>query len=174
MYSSRFVPAIDKNKEIHGNKSGFARNWVCGPNHEIRNQQVPGYTGHIKGLISENLFAYSYGNTTAKAIGKKHPIGHNVEPRERFLSQNTSQYKAKNFRRFIEHPTMKPRKDYDDYARFINDTYSTEKEKMISGTVVNESARGGFSKAYNPLHTLKTQARFGQSARTNSSFIGGS
>ena len=144
MYSSRFVPAIDKNKEIHGNKSGFARNWVCGPNHEIRNQQVPGYTGHIKGLISENLFAYSYGNTTAKAIGKKHPIGHNVEPRERFLSQNTSQYKAKNFRRFIEHPTMKPRKDYDDYARFINDTYSTEKEKMISGTVVNESARGGF------------------------------
>jgi hypothetical protein len=47
---------------------------------------VPGYTGHIKGLISENLFASSYGNTTAKAIGKKHPIGYDVEPKERFLS----------------------------------------------------------------------------------------
>ena len=103
LYSSNFVPAIDKNKEVHGNLSRFAKNWVCGPNHVIRNQQVPGYTGHIKGLVSENLFAYSYGNTTAKAIGKKHPIGHNVEPRERFLSQNTNQYKAKNFRRFSKY-----------------------------------------------------------------------
>ena len=61
---------------------------------------MPGYTGHIKGLISENLFASSYGNMTAKAIGKKHPIGYNVFPRDRFLSQNSSQYKPKNFRRF--------------------------------------------------------------------------
>lgn len=96
---------------------------------------MPGYTGHIKGLVSENLFAYSYGNTTAKAIGKKHPIGHNVEPKERFLSQNTKEYKPKNFRRFIEHPSMRPRKDYDDYTRFINDTYSAKKEQMLSNTV---------------------------------------
>lgn len=61
---------------------------------------MPGYTGHIKGLISENLFASSYGNSTAKAIGKKHPIGHDVEPKERFLSQNALEYKAKKFRRF--------------------------------------------------------------------------
>jgi hypothetical protein len=61
---------------------------------------VPGYTGHIKGLISENLFAQSYGNSTSKAIGKKHPIGHNVIPKERFRSQNTNQYRSKNFRRF--------------------------------------------------------------------------
>jgi len=37
-------------------------------------------------LISENLFASNYGDTTAKAIGKKHPIGYDVEPKERFLS----------------------------------------------------------------------------------------
>ena len=61
---------------------------------------MPGYTGHIKGLISENLFAASYGNCTANAIGKKHPIGYNIEPKQRFLSQNSSQYKSKNFRRF--------------------------------------------------------------------------
>jgi len=100
LYSSNFVPAIDKNKIVFGNMSRYAKNWINGPNHQIRNQQVPGYTGHVKGLRSENLFAGSYGNCTAVAIGKKHPIGYNVEPRERFLSQNTSQYKSKNFRRF--------------------------------------------------------------------------
>ena len=64
---------------------------------------MPGYTGHIKGLISENIFSQSYANTTANAIGKKHPIGHEVVPRERFLSQNTKIYKAKNFRRFSKY-----------------------------------------------------------------------
>lgn len=103
LYSSKFVPAIDKNKAIYGNYSRFAKNWACGPNHMVRNQQVPGYTGHIKGLISENIFSQSYANTTAKAIGKKHPIGHEVVPKERFLSQNTRVYKAKNFRRFSKY-----------------------------------------------------------------------
>lgn len=86
LYSSTFVPPIDDNKIIYGNLSRYAKNWMNGPNHQIRNQFVPGYTGHIKGLISENLFAASYANSTAKAIGKKHPIGHNVLPKERFLS----------------------------------------------------------------------------------------
>ena len=51
-------------------------------------------------MISENLFASSYGNTTAKAIGKKHAIGYDIEPKERFLSQNSFEYKATKFRRF--------------------------------------------------------------------------
>ena len=86
LYSTRFVPRIDKNKIVYGTHSRFAKNWACGPNHMIRNQQVPGYTGHIKGLVSENIFSASYGNSTAKAIGKKHPVGHEVNAKERFLS----------------------------------------------------------------------------------------
>ena len=105
----------------------------------VRNQQVPGYTGHIKGLVSENLFSNSYGNTTAAAIGKKHPVGHNVEPKERYRSQNTNEYKTKHFRRFIERPHMIPKKDYDDYSRFINDTFSHEKQNMLNNTVSYES-----------------------------------
>jgi len=80
LYSSKFVPRIDDNKIIYGNFSRFAKNWACGPNHMVRNQQVPGYTGHIKGLASENIFSQSYANTTAQAIGKKHAIGHEVGP----------------------------------------------------------------------------------------------
>jgi len=118
---------------------------------------VPGYTGHIKGLISENLFAQSYGNSTSKAIGKKHPIGHNVIPKERFRSQNTNQYRSKNFRRFADKPFMEPRKDYDDYTRFINDTYVEEKTDMLNNTCNFEEKRNSFvTKNYNPLMTLRT------------------
>lgn len=58
---------------------------------------------------------------------------------------------------------MQPRKDYDDYTRFINDTYSGEKEKMLTNTVSFEHKRGTFTKNYNPLHTLRTYSEFGLS-----------
>ena len=54
---------------------------------------------------------------------------------------------------------LQPRKDYDDYTRFINDTYTEEKEDMLSQTVSNLNKTGGFhsfSKGYNPLNTLRT------------------
>ena len=135
LYSSAFVPSIDKNKIIFGNRSRYAKNWINGPNHEIRNQQVPGYTGHIKGLVSENLFAGSYANCTSQAIGKKHAIGYDLDAKNRFNSLYTSKYKSKNFRRFgklffsnhiADNKHMQPRKDYDDYLRFVNDTYAGE------------------------------------------------
>lgn len=103
MYSSVYVPRIDKNKKIFGNNSREGENWPGGPNHMIRKQHVPGYTGHIKGLISENLYSQSYAQSSSKAIHKQHPIGHEVVPKERFKSQNTHVYRAKNFRRFSKY-----------------------------------------------------------------------
>jgi len=136
-YSSNFTPKINPNKEIFGNKSRFAQNWVCGPNHMIRHQRVPGYTGHIKGLVSENLFSESYGNTTARAVGKVHPVGHEIEPKVRFQSQSSFVYKPTNFRRFIDKPSLIPKKDYHDYSKFINDTFAEEKEQILNKTVDN-------------------------------------
>lgn len=83
-YSDRFTPRLDKNKIIYGNSSRNALNWQCGPNHMIRAQELPGYTGHIKGLVAENLFSKSFGNSTALAYGKKHPVGHEFNPKQRF------------------------------------------------------------------------------------------
>lgn len=123
----------------------------------IRHQRVPGYTGHIKGLVSENIFSESYGNTTARAVGKVHPIGHDIEPKVRFLSQNTSVYRPTNFRRFIDQPSMIPKKDYLDYSRFINDTFAEEKEEILNKTVENFDLSGHKpTKQYNPLSTLRT------------------
>ena len=47
-------------KNIFGNCSRLATNWIAGPTHEMCQQHVPGYDGHIPGLISENLFAKSF------------------------------------------------------------------------------------------------------------------
>jgi len=53
---------------------------------------------------------------------------------------------------------MRPRKDYDDYTKFINDTFAAEKEGMLSGTVDHMNRTGGFKTAANPMDTLKTQS----------------
>jgi len=64
IYSNK-APANKVNKEVFGNWSKYAKNWISGPTHEVAVQRVPGYTGHVKGLIAENLFAKSYAKTTA-------------------------------------------------------------------------------------------------------------
>ena len=40
-------------------------------------------------------------------------------------------------------PFMQPRKDYDDYTKFINDTYTEEKINMLHKTVSIDASRGG-------------------------------
>ena len=68
----------DQNKIVHGNHSRFAKNWTCGPTHMINEQRLPGYTGHIKGLQSENLYSQTFGESTQKAFTKRHPVGHDL------------------------------------------------------------------------------------------------
>jgi hypothetical protein len=35
----------------------------------------------------------------------------------------------------VEKPYMQPKKDYEDYTWFINDTFSEEKNKLLSSTL---------------------------------------
>lgn len=49
---------------------------------------------------------------------------------------------------------MQPRRDYDDYTKFINDTYSEEKENMLSKTMSCHT-RAGYNST-NPVNTLRT------------------
>jgi hypothetical protein len=86
LYGNATSHKLDSNKIIFGNCSRFAKNWIGGPNDETRKQYVPGYTGHIKGLISENLNGEGFANCSAKAIYKKHPSGHDVLPKYKFMS----------------------------------------------------------------------------------------
>jgi hypothetical protein len=40
-----------------GNLSRYSRTWINGPQHNIREQRIPGYTGFIPGIKSENVFS---------------------------------------------------------------------------------------------------------------------
>jgi hypothetical protein len=81
---------------------------------------VPGYTGHVPGVVSENIFSKSYAKCTQSAIGNRHPKGHDVVPKIRYQSMTAQEFNSKNFRRFsmlfpavlslsiVENPEMKP------------------------------------------------------------------
>jgi len=68
---------------------------------------------------------------------------------------------------------MKPRKDYDDYTKFINDTFTSQKEGMLSGTVEHMNRTGGFKAMSNPMDTLKTQSEKDLSLLNRSRFSRG-
>ena len=114
----------------YGNWSKKAPNWICGPNHEIRYQHVPGYTCHVPGLKAENLFGKSYARTTATANSNKR-FNRNVGQKPRSIHR----YKAHSeneFRRYLDAPELKQNQDYQDYSTSINREKYNEKNKILS------------------------------------------
>jgi len=58
------------NKDVYGNSSRYAVNWVAGPTHLVRQQRVPGYTGHIRGSVNRDAMPKSYAKVTAALFSK--------------------------------------------------------------------------------------------------------
>ena len=57
----------------------------------------------------------------------------------------------------VDKPFLRPRRDYDEYTKFINDTFTSEKECLVTGTVDHLNRTGGFENfKTKPLDTLKT------------------
>lgn len=54
-----------------GNLSRYSRTWINGPQHNIREQRIPGYTGFIPGIRSENVFSQTYTKNTAKSMANR-------------------------------------------------------------------------------------------------------
>lgn len=140
----------------YGNYSKYAPNWICGPNHEIRYQQVPGYTCHVPGVKSENLFAKSFARTTATANSNKRfnrNVGQKPNARDRYMSHNQKEFCPQNFRRFLDSPGLQVPKDYQDYATSINREKFNEKNKILStsrpdtvGNICSKTASNFFDK----------------------------
>ena len=81
-----------------GNNSRESNTWLNGPKHDIRNQCVPGYTGFISGVKSENLFSKSYADNTAKSFKEKITRGADLAPDKRFVSMNQKKFNDKHHR----------------------------------------------------------------------------
>lgn len=63
------------NIDVYGNHSRYAKNWISGPTHEIRQQHVPGYTGHCRGIVNRDFMSKSYAKVTAELFSRPHPMG---------------------------------------------------------------------------------------------------
>ena len=122
------------NQLKYGNWSKNAVNWISGPNHEIRYQHVPGYTGHVPGIKSENLYAKSYARTTATANSNKrfNPNYGKVTNKNRFLTNHDKEFSPNNFRRYLDTPQLLKKKDYQDYATSLNHEKYNQKNKILT------------------------------------------
>lgn len=63
-------------REIFGNRSRFANNWIAGPQNI---NMAAGYAGNIPGLKSENIHGTSAAKCTQKALNKEIPRGINQD-----------------------------------------------------------------------------------------------
>ena len=88
------------NRDVFGNHSRSSKNWISGPTHEIRQQHVPGYTGHCRGMVNKDFMSKSYAKVTAELFSKEHPMGDQTGPANRFTATQRTAFKASNFRRW--------------------------------------------------------------------------
>ena len=70
----------------------------------MRRQQVPGYTGHVRGMVNKDSMSKSYARVTATLFAKKHPIEVDNTPKGRFSSTQRDEFRNSNNRRFGKLP----------------------------------------------------------------------
>ena len=131
---------------MRGNMSKTSCTWMNGPTHEIRNQCVPGYTGFVSGINSENLYGKSYSHNTAKSFKGKILRGFDHEPKKRFVSQNQKVFVEKNSRRIAERPDFASKRDYLEYMMTINQDNTVKKKnaEYMSRTGTFDRFRGTY------------------------------
>ena len=101
MHGQIDLPTCAKmNKDVFGNTSKFSVNWIAGPTHQVRRQQVPGYTGHVRGMVNRDSMSKSYARVTAALFSKRHPIEVDSTAKGRFTSTQRDEYRSSNNRRF--------------------------------------------------------------------------
>jgi hypothetical protein len=94
-----FIVGNEPTKDVYGNRSRHARNWIAGPTHEMCLQHIPGYKGHVQSVISENIHGQSFAKATQITIGNRHTTGADLNPQTRFRSTSRDEYRETNFRR---------------------------------------------------------------------------
>ena len=135
--------------ESLGKRSKDSVTWVNGPNHEIRNQCIPGYTGFISGVKSENVFAMSYSNSTAKSFKNVITRGGNLEDRKRFQTTARRAFNQKRNARILESPKHDNRRDYLEYMMTMNAEQNKQgdRQRFLSTTGSFEK----FNRNYNDM-----------------------
>ena len=117
-YSS--PPATDKEGEAvqYGNNSKLGSNWLGGPTSNLKAQHIPGYSGYVPQIKSENLFGKSFARATGAAINGEYNKGQSPPLDERFTTLSQAEFGKENFRRLKHDVEPAELKDQRDAAEF--------------------------------------------------------
>jgi hypothetical protein len=135
-----------------GNKSKEAKSWMNGPTHEIRNQCLPGYTGFIPGVKSENVFSTTYAHNTSVSFAKKIPRGAEGSPDERFKTVGSEKFSPSSNRRILADDKHASRRDYIEYTIAVNNQLKNQRDdffKSADGTKQTTVSPDRFKKDMN-------------------------
>ena len=78
--------------KIFSNKSKDAKTWISGNKYKIYPQHIPGYTAHLPGKKSSNIFGISYAKTTSHAIKGDYCKKIDLPASERYKTINNIYY----------------------------------------------------------------------------------
>ena len=120
-----------QHKLMIGNKSKNSKTWINGPTHEIRNQCLPGYTGFIPGVKSENVFAQTYAHNTAQSFAYDIPRGAEGSPEERFKTVGSDKFSPRTNRRIMDNDRHANRRDYIEYTIAVNNQLKQQRDDFL-------------------------------------------
>ena len=104
----------------YGNGSKVGENWIGGPTNNLKAQHIPGYSGYVPNIKSENIFGKSYARMTGNAINGEFNKGVALPENERFRTMGTSEFNKGNFRRIKDAEEPAEIKDQSDAANFMD------------------------------------------------------
>lgn len=136
-----------------GNKSKDAKSWINGPTHEIRNQCLPGYTGFIPGVKSENVFSTTYAQNTANSFAKTIPRGADGSPAERFKTVGFDKFSPRSNRRIVENNAHASRRDYIEYTIAVNSQMKDQRNDYLQNSQTRFAS-------FDPADATVSPARF--------------
>lgn len=84
--------------EIFSNRSRLADTWIGSSKYKIYPQHIPGFKGHVPGIISGNIIGSTYGKTTAKAIKGEYVKDYDLNPSEKYKSSNNIDFSKPKMR----------------------------------------------------------------------------
>lgn len=114
------APATDKFNEAlqFGNHSKHGDNWLGGPTNNVKAQHIPGYSGYVPQIKSENIYAQSFAKTTGAAINGEFNKGINPPAKDQFTTTNGKTFGKDNFRRLKVAECPAQQRDLEHAANF--------------------------------------------------------
>eukprot|EP01016_Furgasonia_blochmanni_P025217 TRINITY_DN2714_c0_g1_i5.p1 TRINITY_DN2714_c0_g1~~TRINITY_DN2714_c0_g1_i5.p1 ORF type:complete len:269 (+),score=53.25 TRINITY_DN2714_c0_g1_i5:64-870(+) len=116
--------------KIDQNAASMNATWNGGPTYKLQRQHIPGYEGHVKHLISENLYARPYAKLTGECLNERVKPGFIINEKERLVTSAQLHF---------DHPNKEhKRKVLQQTAEKIISKVIEEQPKSLEGNTIDD------------------------------------